>query len=129
MNSKNKKLLSSADAILIFALLAVCLLFFVWRHFTQPDTVRIVIEKDGKIVYTAPLTETTEPQTFFVEGTAVEVHIEAGMAAIVSSDCPDQTCVHMGELHAAGDAAACLPNRVVLRLEGDRAASVDGITG
>ena len=130
MNNQNhKKLFSSADAILIAVIAAACLLFFAWRHFTQPDAMRIIIEKDGKTVYTASLSASAAPQTFFVDGTNVEVYVHANGAVVISSDCPDQTCVHTGELHHAGDTAVCLPNRVVVRLEGENAPAVDGITG
>lgn len=40
-----------------------------------------------------------------------------GSVAIVASDCPDQICVQAGRLAYPGQAVACLPRRVFLRLE------------
>ncbi len=37
-------------------------------------------------------------------------------AYIQSSDCPDQICVHAGELTKPGDGAICLPNKVVVQI-------------
>jgi len=46
------------------------------------------------------------------------VEIYQGRAAIVSSPCSGQTCVAAGGLHKNGQWAACLPNRVLLLVEG-----------
>ncbi|AHC16810.1 NusG domain II-containing protein [Salinispira pacifica] len=40
-----------------------------------------------------------------------------GRARFQSSDCRDQICVHAGWLENGGDWAACLPNRVIIRLD------------
>ena len=42
----------------------------------------------------------------------VKFQVRDGGIAFVKSDCPDQICVRSGFLHRAGQAAACLPNRV-----------------
>lgn len=51
------------------------------------------------------------------DGTVV-IAIEAGRARFLRSSCRNQVCVHRGWLSHAGDAAACLPNGVSLRLTG-----------
>jgi hypothetical protein len=35
------------------------------------------------------------------------------------SDCPDQVCVHTGWIGWSGQAAVCLPNRVMVRIQGN----------
>ena len=47
-----------------------------------------------------------------------KVMIHRGSAAIVSSPCSGQTCVAAGELNKNGQWAACLPNAVILLVEG-----------
>ena len=42
------------------------------------------------------------------------IEIRNGQARIMSSPCPNQTCVASGAVHASGQWAACLPNRVML---------------
>jgi len=42
------------------------------------------------------------------------IEISGSAARIVSSPCQNQTCVAAGALHAPGQWAACLPNRVML---------------
>jgi hypothetical protein len=46
------------------------------------------------------------------------VGIEDGRARILDSPCPNKTCVASGSLSRAGQWAACLPNEVLLRVEG-----------
>jgi hypothetical protein len=54
--------------------------------------------------------------------------IESGQARIVDSPCPDKLCVHMGNLSKPGQWAACMPNRVFVRIGGVAANEVDGAT-
>jgi hypothetical protein len=48
------------------------------------------------------------------------VGIESGSARILESPCPNKTCIASGALVRAGQWAACLPNEVLLRVEGGR---------
>ncbi len=57
-----------------------------------------------------------------VGSTSVEID-DAGRARFTHSDCRDQICVNAGWLERGGEWAACLPNRVILRL--DRAAEAE----
>jgi len=44
---------------------------------------------------------------------------EDGGIAFEQSDCPDKICIKAGRLHLAGQYAACLPNRVYVRILSD----------
>ena len=41
---------------------------------------------------------------------------EDGGIRFEESDCPDKICVNSGILHLAGESAACIPNKFVLKL-------------
>ena len=45
------------------------------------------------------------------------VEIGNGAARITSSPCVNQTCVSSGPIHAPGQWAACLPNRVMMYID------------
>jgi len=47
------------------------------------------------------------------------VEIRDGQARVLSSPCANQTCVSAGALSHQGQWAACLPNRVMLRIQGE----------
>lgn len=60
---------------------------------------------------------------------AVEVASD-GRARIKESDCPDKVCVRTGWIAHPGQVIVCLPNRIVVRVEGgseDAGSSLDGI--
>jgi hypothetical protein len=46
------------------------------------------------------------------------VEIRGGRARVVSSPCQNQTCIAAGAIHSHGQWVACLPNRVLLSVEG-----------
>ena len=57
------------------------------------------------------------------------IAINAGSARIVSSPCPNKICVRTGILSGNGDLAVCVPNQVLLRLDGRESPSdFDGVT-
>lgn len=47
-----------------------------------------------------------------------QLALEPGRARFVAGPCRNQVCVHAGWLSRAGEAAACLPNGVSIRLVG-----------
>lgn len=120
MELKNQAFLSKRDGLWIaLALLAAGALFLLGR--TGPQGQRAVVEVDGREVLACSLASMTGPEEYPIAGAgdvALVVEIGPEGARVVSSSCPDQTCVGMGRLTRGGDAALCLPGRVVLRIEG-----------
>ncbi len=49
-----------------------------------------------------------------------EVLINNGQASVVSSPCANQSCVAAGSITSVGQWIACLPNGVMVRIEGPR---------
>jgi hypothetical protein len=60
-------------------------------------------------------------------GTTV-VAVEDGAARIVSSPCPHDVCVGMGAVDAPGQAVVCVPNRVVVTVDGGGDPPADAVT-
>lgn len=56
------------------------------------------------------------------------VVVAGGSVRVVSSPCRQQTCVRMGTADAPGEAIVCVPNRVVLRVEGEGYPDADAVT-
>ena len=53
--------------------------------------------------------------------------IERGGVYVEYADCPTQDCVSTGKITRTGESIVCLPNRVVVTLEG--AGEFDAVTG
>lgn len=79
------------------------------------------VYQDGKEIYSADLSKVTEPYTHEVTGTHGEhnvVLVEPGRISMKEANCPDQICVHTGAIDSGLLPITCLPNRVIVRIEG-----------
>ena len=58
-----------------------------------------------------------------------EVEIKNGRARIVRSPCKLKVYIKSGYIQYADSLSACLPNKVVVRIEGDAQRGLDGVVG
>ena len=58
-----------------------------------------------------------------------EIVIENGKARMNSSDCHNQVCVHNGEISNTAQSIVCLPNKLIVKIEGEEDADYDIISG
>jgi hypothetical protein len=117
---------ATADVVLV----AVALLTAAALAFGRPDAgvaQRVLVDVDGVTLHDVLL---DQPQRLIVVGPVGQsvILIDGTRARIASAPCSGQICVARGWLHRIGDVAACVPNRIVLRLTGDAPAALDGIT-
>ncbi len=89
-----------------------------WLTIGRPAGQNVVIYEGDKIIFTAPL---SQQRSIVLHGPLGETQVEivAGQVRITSSPCPRKICIGMGEIHRSGDLLACVPNRVVVRIEGE----------
>lgn len=126
--SSNPVVLRKRDFLLAFVVLAAALLIFLALTPKSGD-LTAVVEQGGQVLYRIPLREVQSSYTIQVEGEFPAVLlIDPDGVSFQSATCPDQVCVRTGKLIRAGQAAACLPARLTLRLEGAER-QVDGYTG
>ena len=79
---------------------------------------RVLVERDGEIIYTADLHQDQQVELQGPLGTTV-LKIKDDAARVISSPCPQKICIGLGEARHPGDLLACVPNRLVIRIEGD----------
>ena len=87
---------------------------------------RAEVEADGKIVATLDLALDGVSEAVGPLG-VTRFEVRAGRVRVLSSPCPRQACRHGGSIGAAGEMLVCLPNRIVVRLPGQRAAAIDAV--
>ena len=125
--SARRRLFAAWDAVLLAAVLFLCGALF-WASGARGSGAVAVVEQNGVELCRIALSAGQEKTTFAVPGgLRVVIAVENGEAWFESSCCPDQLCVRSGRLSKTGEAAACLPVGVVLRIEGK--AEADAITG
>lgn len=109
-----------AAGILIVAVVLFCVPIF--RGTQNRRNVSVMV--DGELFGTYSL---DEDQTVDINGSN-RIVISEGTARMEWADCPDQVCVLHRGISVDGESIICLPNRVVLVVEGREAdREVDGI--
>lgn len=106
------------DLLLIAILVAVSgIAWFVYGSLHQEQGELAEVYYYSQLVKTVQLTEGKE-ETFSLDEhpQVVFAQYADGRIAFLSSDCPDQVCVHAGKLSRVGESAACLPNGFVLKI-------------
>ena len=121
-----KKYIRKADVILLIILVIVGLVctVIVSRSGSAGDSV--VIEQNGDLFATYSL---NEDRTVTVEGakTTNIVKISNGEVIMSESTCKNQVCVRHSAISRSGESIICLPNRVVVRIEG-KGGGYDAVT-
>jgi hypothetical protein len=111
------------DLCLIFLLLLALVASLFWSLGRGPGA-QVVIYTGETLAFVGPLNQ--ERQLAF-EGplgiTQVEIAHEA--VRVTDSPCPRKVCIGMGEVQRSGDLLACVPNRLVVRIEGEAAGGYD----
>ena len=127
MEQKEKKKylrdLIIVGALLLAALLALLLVRHRQEAKTGTDAVAVVSTDDREEVY--PL---NKDGVFSLNGGTNTLVIENGEAWVSEADCPDKICMGMGKISKNGEFIACLPNRVIIVVEGGEESPVDGRT-
>ena len=118
------------DLIIVAAvLLAALALFFLMRAGQARSTgsgAVAVVTVDGKEIGRYPLEKSG---TFPLNGGTNILVVENGEAWVSEADCPDKVCMGMGKISRNGEFIACLPNRLLVVVEGAAEQSpVDGMT-
>jgi len=76
-----------------------------------------------------PLTA-KKPVDYHAQGDigGAEVVIEDGHVRIIHSTCATKACVLSGEHHQLGDMIACVPNRILVLIAGEKSRQLDAVT-
>jgi hypothetical protein len=82
----------------------------------QKETTRLPLDQDQKTHVKGPLGLT-------------EIEVKNGRARIIRSPCKNKVCIKSGYIRYADRLAACIPNRVVVRIVGKNHRGVDAVIG
>lgn len=87
------------------------------------------VKHRGQVVARVELSSLTEEKTVSIDGAYhLTVTLDKTGAAVTDSDCPGQDCLHTGRITRAGQSIVCLPEQVIVTLEG-KAPSPDVVLG
>ena len=110
------------DLVLILALLILAGVLYFTLGVKKDGGASVVVLIDGQEAARYPLSKNG---THVLNGGSNTLVIEDGYAWISEADCPDKICVHMGKIHLDGQLIVCLPNGVIVTVEGGDDGGVD----
>ena len=114
-----KRLIGKNDLIMI-GVLVVCGLVIAGALFlTRQTGNRVVVSVDGQVVSSFPLEKDIEYEIEGFEGGRNTLVIKDGVAYMSDASCPDHLCMGMGKISQEGQSLICLPNRVVVEIQGE----------
>ena len=88
------------------------------------DKLYAEVWQNDTLIERVQLTDATD-RTIKLDGNTIV--LSGKTAKIADADCRDQVCVRTGILTHAGQAAVCLPHRVVLKLVGVNDSGIDAV--
>lgn len=119
--------------ILLVAAAAVALLFALRpQGGAEALTVRVTVDSEPVAEYA--LADYTEPVQVAVDGVSwpLVLELSADGVRVAESDCPGGDCLRTGAIHSAGEQIICLPNKLIVSLEGASnapASDIDAVAG
>lgn len=120
------------DVILIAVLLVVALLtaggMRIWQMNNTKNSANVVVTIDGEVYGTYPLSEDRTERIELPDGSYNILVISDGYADVTEASCPDQICVKHNHIRYSKESIVCLPNKVVVTVEGGEENEIDGST-
>ena len=119
------------DALVVLVVLALAAVLavrpFLAARAPQSGTLTVVVSADGQELDRIPLAQ-FGTHTYANGGYVLTVAAADGAVSVAQSDCPGQDCVHPGRITRAGQSIVCLPEQVIVTLEG-KAPPADVVLG
>jgi len=110
MDKINRKFVVKTDIGLFFGLLALAALLYFLRP-VEAGVPAAEISVSGRVVRTVDLSVDGE---FTLDD--IRFKVSGGKIAFIESNCQDKVCVNTGFIGRPGQMAACMPNRVAIRI-------------
>lgn len=105
------------DIIVMIALLLLLSVGIIVPLLAGSETTVAKVYLDGEEVFSVDLADLNEKRTETVSG--CEVLFEKDGVSVTSADCENRFCVRQGKISRPGESVACVPNRVVIVIEGE----------
>ncbi len=113
MKEKGKK-----EALLIVMVFAVLFIIFMMSRSLYTNGSCAVITVDGVLYGKYPLSKDTDIPIIKDNNEINHAVIENGTVYMKDAACKNHICISQGRKKASGESIVCLPNRVVIRIEG-----------
>ncbi|MDU1442483.1 NusG domain II-containing protein [Clostridium cochlearium] len=118
--------MKKGDKIISIIIVSILILSFIgiyiYKYSIKSDSKIAIIKQDGKIIKEINLSKVDKTETFLIKSDNGKdnnkIKIEKGKISILEATCPDQVCVKAGPISEPGDTIVCLPNKLIITIEG-----------
>ncbi len=126
----DKRRITKPDLLLLGVLLVIGIAglaaVYLW---TGKGGAAVRITVDGSLYGTYQLAQSQSIAIQSADGAVTNVlRIADGNAKMVQADCPDKRCMHQKAIARQGETIVCLPNKIVVEIEGKKTATFDSIS-
>lgn len=111
------KWVRKADVLLLLVVGLLGAVLFLYKSSSNENLSAYVYDKN-ELVHQVLLEGVSKPYQVTCANGTVQIAIERDQVQIFASDCQGQTCVRTGVLTHSGDTAACVPNWVIVVVQG-----------
>lgn len=116
------------ELIIMIIVLAMALSAMAVIHFAHSEGgAYVVVTMDNQEIGRYPLEEDGVYELTGYGGGHNELHVKDGKAFISNATCPDKLCVKQKEISLAGEMLVCLPNHIIVKIEGAEESGLDGV--
>jgi len=117
------------DRLLLLTSLVATVLLWQWMQNNLSTATPMVRIYHGQTLLASYLLHANKPVHFHAAGDLgdTEVLIEQGEVRILHSSCVSKKCVLSGHRHQMGDILACVPNRILVVIDGQPALKLDAV--
>lgn len=110
--------LKRQDVLLLAGLAAGAMLLAAILLLTRQSGAQVIVSVQGRETQRFSLHETVSCTIQGADGGTNVLQIADGAAWLEDASCPDRLCVQEGAIRYAGQSIICLPNQVVITIEG-----------
>lgn len=111
-----------ALVVIIVVAFAVMTAVFVYGK-NRGEALTATVKHRGQVAAQVALSTLTEEKKITIDGQYhLTVTLTKDGVSVTESDCPGQDCVHTGRITRAGQSIVCLPEQVIVTLEGKTSA-------
>jgi len=106
------------DIMIVLAIVVVSIIAWGSYNFAFADkSGKAEIYYGSKLIQTVALDKGIEKTFSIPQDEHVVFHLyKDGSISFDDSDCPDKICINSGKLKTVGQTAACLPNKIILKI-------------
>lgn len=116
------------DIILVTILLILAIVSYtIVKYIGNENGAQVEVIIDGEVSETFPLDENISYKIIIDDKNYNILSIENGEVSVSEASCPDKLCINQKKITKAGESIICLPNKLVVRIVGDKKTTIDAV--